>query len=313
VLVQTGRAGEAWELVFYPDRRFDKVALDEPVEGTTVTLLRRGRAHERSAIAEAVRDSLWRWCRFCRLELSFEDVASGEPPELIQDSPAPADTPLAIAETQGDTSVHVAFAVPPTAVLMRRGLILAEGAPAELLGVVLPDLGRSAEHLQVWIDSPLLRTTIARDKVVEDLGQRAVLARTGAAISTLRGRLLAAVEQAAAEPSPWTRERHEHYAYLHAHLARELVPLGAALKGRAVLRDLAGAPGAGAGGAGPAAARASGGGGRPFAGRLAAARRGGGGRLPGARGRGGRPRLAQGPARRDRRWTGARARADARA
>ena len=240
VLVQTGRSGEAWELVFYPDRRFDKVALDEPVEGTTVTLLRRGRAHERSAIAEAVRDSLWRWCRFCRLELSFEDVASGAPPELIQDSPAPADTPLAIAEAQGDTSVHVAFAVPPTAVLMRRGLILAEGAPAELLGVVLPDLGRSAEHLQVWIDSPLLRTTIARDKVVEDLGQRAVLARTGAAISTLRGRLLAAVEQAAADPAPWTRERHEHYAYLHAHLARELVPLGAALKGRAVLRDLAG-------------------------------------------------------------------------
>jgi hypothetical protein len=239
VLVQTGRAGEAWELVFYPDRRFEKVALDEPVEGTTVTLLRRGRAHERPAIAEAVRDSLWRWCRFCRLELSFEDVASGEPPELIQDSPAPADTPLAIAETQGDTSVHVAFAVPPTAVLLRRGLILAEGPPGELLGAVLPGLGRSAEHLQVWIDSPLLRTTIARDKVVEDLGQRAVIARAAAAIATLRGQLLAAVELAAAEPGPWTRERHEHYAYLHAHLGREQVPLAAALRARPVLRDLA--------------------------------------------------------------------------
>ena len=248
VLVHTGRAGEAWELVFYPDRRFDKVALGEPVEGTTVTLLRRGRAHERPAIAEAVRDSLWRWCRFCRLELSFEDVAGGEPPELLQDSPAPADTPLAIAETQGDTSVHVAFAVPPLAVLMRRGLILAEGTPNELLGKVLPDLGRSAEHLQVWIDSPLLRTTIARDKVVEDLGQRAVIARAAAAISTLRTRLLAAVEQAAADPGPWTRERHEHYAYLHAHLGRERSTLAAVIAGRPVLRDLAGrraiAPGA---------------------------------------------------------------------
>lgn len=241
VLVHTGRSGEAWELVFYPDRRFDKVALDEPVEGTTVTLLRRGRAHERPAIAEAVRDSLWRWCRFCRLELSFEDIASGEPPELIQDSPAPADTPLAIAETQGDTSVHVAFAVPPSAVLLRRGLILAEGAPGELLGAALPGMGPSAQHLQVWIDSPLLRTTIARDKVVEDLGQRTVLARAAAAISTLRGQLVTAVEQAAAESGPWTRERHEHYAYLHAHLGRERVALGSALAGRAVLRDLAGA------------------------------------------------------------------------
>jgi len=240
VLVHTGRAGESWELVFHPDRRFDKVALDEPVEGTTVTLLRRGRAHERAAIAEAVRDSLWRWCRFCRLELSFEDIASGEPSELIQDSPAPADTPLAIAETQGDSSVHVAFAVPPSAVLMRRGLILAEGAPGELLGAALPGLGRSAEHLQVWIDSPLLRTTIARDKVIEDVGQRTVLARAAAAITALRGQLLAAVEQAAAEAGPWTRERHEHYAYLHAHLGRERGALGPALAGRAVLRDLAG-------------------------------------------------------------------------
>ena len=241
VLVHTGRAGEAWELVFHPDRRFDKVALDEPVEGTTVTLLRRGRAHERAAIAEAVRDSLWRWCRFCRLELSFEDIAGGEPPELIQDSPAPADTPLAIAETQGDSIVHVAFAVPPSAVLLRRGLILAEGAPGELLGAALPGLGSSAEHLQVWIDSPLLRTTIARDKVVEDQGQRAVLARVAAAITTLRGQLLTAVEQAASAVGPWTRERHEHYAYLHAHLGRERVALAGALAGRGLLRDLAGA------------------------------------------------------------------------
>ena len=39
VLVHTGRAGESWELVFHPDRRFDKVALDEPVEGMMVMLL----------------------------------------------------------------------------------------------------------------------------------------------------------------------------------------------------------------------------------------------------------------------------------
>ena len=240
VLVQTGRGGEAWELVFYPDRRFEKTALDEPVEGTTVTLLRRGRAAERPAIAEAVRDSLWRWCRFCKLELSFEDVASGEPPELIQDSPAPADSPLTIEEVQGDTTIHVAFAVPPSAVLLRRGLILAEGAPAELLAPILPGLGRTAEHLQVWIDSPQLRTTIARDKVVDDAGQRATLARAAAAIATLRGRLLAAIEAVVADPAPWTAERHAHYAHLHAHLGRELAHAGAAVRERPLLRDLAG-------------------------------------------------------------------------
>jgi hypothetical protein len=144
VVVHTGRVGEAWELVFYPDRRFEKLRLQEPVEGTTVALLRRGRASERAAIAEAVRDSLWRWCRYCRLELSFEDVASGEAPELIQDSPAPADSPLTVSETQAETTVHVAFAVPPSAVLLRRGLVLAEGGAADLLGPLLP--GLRADH-----------------------------------------------------------------------------------------------------------------------------------------------------------------------
>lgn len=243
VLVQTGRGGEAWELVFYPDRRFEKTPLHEPVEGTTVTLLRRGRAGERPAIAEAVRDSLWRWCRFCKLELSFEDIASGEPPELIQDSPAPADSLLTIEEVQGDTTIQVAFAVPPSAVLLRRGLILAEGAPVELLAPFLPGLGRTAEHLQLWIDSPQLRTTIARDKVVDDAGQRATLARAAAAVVVLRGRLLAAIEAAAADPAPWTAERHAHYAHLHAHLGRELAHVGATVHERPLLRDLAGGRG----------------------------------------------------------------------
>lgn len=243
VLVQTGRGGEAWELVFYPDRRFEKTPLMEPVEGTTVTLLRRGRSGERPAIAEAVRDSLWRWCRFCKLELSFEDVASGEPPELIQDSPAPADSPLTIEEVQGDATIHVAFAVPPSAVLLRRGLILAEGSPAELLAPFLPGLGRTAEHLQLWIDSPQLRTTIARDKVVDDAGQRATLARAAAAIATLRGRLISAIEAEVADPAPWSAERHAHHAYLHAHLGRELDHAGAAVRERSLLRDLAGGRG----------------------------------------------------------------------
>ncbi len=239
VVVHTGRVGEAWELVFYPDRRFEKLRLGEPVEGTTVALLRRGRASERAAIAEAVRDSLWRWCRYCRLELSFEDVASGEAPELIQDSPAPADSPLTVSETQAETTVHVAFAVPPSATLLRRGLVLAEGGAADLLGPLLPGLGRTTEHLQVWIDSPLLRTTIARDKVVDDAGQRSVLARAAAAVTSLRTRLVEAIAAAVTEEGAWTRARHDHYSHLHAHLQRELVALGTTLRERALLRDVA--------------------------------------------------------------------------
>src|SRR5690242_4877581 len=42
VLVHTGRGGESWELVFHADRSFEKVAVEQPIEGTTIVLFRRG-------------------------------------------------------------------------------------------------------------------------------------------------------------------------------------------------------------------------------------------------------------------------------
>ncbi|HEY8376341.1 MAG TPA: ATP-binding protein, partial [Nannocystis sp.] len=239
VVVQTGRAGEAWELTFYRDRRFEKRALLEPFEGTTVTLLRRGKIGERAAIAEAVRDSLWRWCRFSRLELSFEDVQGGEGPELIQDAPPPPGG-LSIVEAHEGGAIQVAFGVPPETVLLRRGLVLAQGPTAELLADLQPPPGATFEHLQVWADSPRLRTTMARDKVVDDPGRAFVLGKIAQAIAGLRARLVEATAAAAAEPGPWTRARHEHYAYLHAHLARERGHLGAELRERPLLRSLTG-------------------------------------------------------------------------
>ena len=41
VHVCTGRHGHGWELVFHPDRSFDKIRLDTPAHGTCVTLYKR--------------------------------------------------------------------------------------------------------------------------------------------------------------------------------------------------------------------------------------------------------------------------------
>lgn len=245
VLLQTGRAGEAWELVFHGDRSFEKVAVGDPIEGTTLHLYRRGIAAERSAIAEAVRDSLWRWARFCPLEVTFEDVEGGEPPELIQDSPLEhmtedTDT-LAEIHERGDTTVRVAFGIPADVVFLRRGLVLAEGTPAQLLGGVGSTLGSSTEHLRVWADSPLLRTTLARDKVVEDAGRDAVEAQVVRLVEELRTRLVERLEVLAAADGQWTPRRRELYASLHAHLALERAHFGRSLAARKLLRDLSGA------------------------------------------------------------------------
>ncbi|HVI01826.1 MAG TPA: ATP-binding protein, partial [Enhygromyxa sp.] len=259
VLVHTGRGGESWELVFHGDRSFEKVALEEPIEGTTISLFRRGRKAEREAIAEAVRDSLWRWCRFCPLELSFEDLDSGDPAELIQDSPEPPELGLGAglsqSEVRGESTLRVSFAVPANAVFLRRGLILAEGGPKQLLASVAEKLGRTAEHLQIWADSPLLRTSLARDKVLDDEGRASVERRLFELVAKLRAELLARLEALAAtgegerdelladanapvDPR-WTHERHALYGALHAHLELEYTHLDRAPRTRPILRDLA--------------------------------------------------------------------------
>jgi len=243
VIVQTGRAGEAWELVFREDRSFEKVPVAEPVEGTTIHLFRRGLAAEREAIAEAVRDSLWRWARFCRLEVSFEDLVGGEPPELIQDSPAEqmkgGAEELAVAEERGETTVRVAFGAPSEVVLLRHGLVLAEGTPEQHLSELAPRLGRSVEHLRVWADSPLLRTTLARDKVVADQGRAAIGERITLQLERLRVDLLDRLESLAYADGAWDGGRHATYVSLHAHLALEREHVGEKLRSRRLLRELA--------------------------------------------------------------------------
>ncbi|HGG58103.1 MAG TPA: hypothetical protein ENK31_09940, partial [Nannocystis exedens] len=275
VLVQTGKTGESWEVLFYGgSRSFEKRRLEVPVEGTTVTLLRRGSAREGRQIAEAVRDSLWRWCRYCRLEITFEDLSSDEPLELIQDSPASLGGELSVHEEAGDHSIRVGFAVPSRAVLLRRGLILAEGSVSGLLPGFAETLGAGAEHLQVWVDSPSLRTTLARDKVVLDGGHDQTIAKVNAAVATLRERLISALiasaaagvgkgestgdEDAATKAvwegeekekekekeketdswgSAWGRAEHSRYAFLHGHLAAERQQVGSRLAELAVLRE----------------------------------------------------------------------------
>ncbi|MEZ4383575.1 MAG: ATP-binding protein [Nannocystaceae bacterium] len=281
VLLQTGRAGESWELLFYGTggtggtggaagaggeagarRSFDKRRLDVPVEGTTITLLRRGPASEGPQIAEAVRDSLWRWCRYCRLEITFEDLTGDGPLELIQDSPGELSGELSHHEVAGDHTIRVAFAAAPRAVLLRRGLILAEGSVAELMPGLAQRLGEGREHLHLWVDSPSLRTTLARDKVVQDQGHGEMEAKVAAVIDGLRERLLAAVVASAAvgaasqvaasatatatasategEPPPpgrWDVAAHRRYAFLHGHLAPERGSIGPRLAELPVLRE----------------------------------------------------------------------------
>jgi hypothetical protein len=240
VLLHTGRAGETWELVFHADRRFEKHRVDAPFEGTTVRLFRRGSASEHESIAEAIRESLWKWCRFVDVDVTFDDVAGGAGPESIRDAPPSDEEALVAVHEEGETRVRVAFAVPPHAVLLRHGLVLGEGSPGEQLVDIARSLGDSLEHLRVWADSPLLRTDLSRDHVIDDAGRDSIERIVLDLVQQLRDELIARTEALAATSGSWSPALHGMYAHLHAHLACERSAAGARLKERALVRLAAG-------------------------------------------------------------------------
>lgn len=238
VLLQTGRHGEAWELEFDREARFAKQRLEVPVEGTTVRLIRRGRRNEHATIRAAAHASLWRWCRFCPVEIHFTDIESGHS-EVIRDVEVDAEAAASASHDAPDTHVRVAFAVPPRAVLLRHGLVLAEGAPQTLLPRVFAGSRASAEHLQIWADSPSLSTDIGRDHVVDDAGRRLIEQRTVDLLERARRDLLESLTKLAIEPN-WTPEVAARYAYLHGHLAFERPALGRMVERAPLIRMVGG-------------------------------------------------------------------------
>lgn len=237
VLLHTGRAGESWELLFHADRTFEKHPVDVPLEGTTIRMFRRGMAAQRAAIAGSVRDALWRWCRFCPIEILFEDLDGERGLELIQDAPDGDDGVALAVHEQGPTRIVASYGVPAQTILLRKGLVLAEGSTSELLPDLAKRLGPILDHVRVHADSPALRTTLARDKVVDDDGRRGVQARVESLVAQLRAELVEKLVTLAGETT-WSPELAARYGHLHAHLSHELQALGAPLQKLELLRDV---------------------------------------------------------------------------
>ena len=241
VLVQTGRQGEAWELLFHEDRRFEKRSVDLPLEGTTIRLFRSGAPSQRRAIAEAIEDALRRWCRFVPIEVTFEDVESGAGPREISEAFAPAEVAASVQWEHGQSRAVLAFGPEPEAVLLRRGLVLEEGRTAELLPSLAEGVRASTlEHLVARLDSPHLRTGLARDGVVRSGERERLEGELAPAVERLRERLVERITEVTSLPR-WDEEAADLYSHLHAHLHLEH-DATASLERRVVLRLATGTP-----------------------------------------------------------------------
>lgn len=232
VLVHTGRYGEYWELLFHPDRSFEKVRVDKPVTGTRITLFKRMDGDEVDRFVREVRYVLGYWCEHSTTPITFEDRtgSTGEAPEQEAADPFAAfDAPVTAQRTtevvsrpfgvdeavlehhtvDGGVEIVVALAETPRYGFYNGGLTLVNSVNRDVLGSFAPRLG----HVSFKVRSDSLEHTLTRDNVLHDDAWRGVMAKVVKAADALRSRLIEACEAACAAG--------EDVQLLHRLLARE--------------------------------------------------------------------------------------------
>ncbi|NDD31457.1 MAG: ATP-binding protein, partial [Proteobacteria bacterium] len=72
VVVDTGKSGEHWRVLFKPDGTFERISLDEPVEGTRVEVYLPTRLGGFNDFLRRSEETVRYWCRHAEAEVFFE-------------------------------------------------------------------------------------------------------------------------------------------------------------------------------------------------------------------------------------------------
>jgi hypothetical protein len=236
VLLHTGRGGRAFEVLFRRDRSYTCEPIDEPVEGTRITLFLSG---DRARYQTLVRDSqeaLRRWCRHSDTEVTFEDRSdplSTGPRSIREPFRVEGVVPCRV-ELEG-AEIALAFHHAPSYGFYNKGLCLIETADgAEVLG---PHAGRF-RHIALKVKSRYLEHTLSRESILKDKNyDRVVSLLHKAAGDHLRPALIGELERLAGLPV-WSGAERQRYRMLLSFLAEELLEGTAGFEKRPILRDL---------------------------------------------------------------------------
>lgn len=235
VLLRTGRHGENWELLFHPDRSFDKVRIDEPVDGTKITLFKGMAAGDVTRFVARCRWTVKYWLEHSNAPVLFgepdldwvpgQDAApavalSDDPFAAFADPSAPAghapgckaleqlngplelDAELTEVVRHEDIEGLVGYADVPLHAFYNGGLTLVRSSGGESLGTYAPVLA----HLAFKLKSPHLEHTLTRDNVLQDQAWGEAMDAVTAVLPALRDRLLARIEEVTrpgGDPGPW--------------------------------------------------------------------------------------------------------------
>lgn len=150
VILDTGKDGEYWRIIFKEDRHFDRIILPTPVEGTQIQIVKMTTQEEYLKAKKRSLDTIRYWCKHVEAEITFEgkvineEFRLGNPYEYVHKG---KDTELVVAPSD-DPEPFFGF--------YNRGLTLREGQKEYHPGVAFK------------LSSPYLEHTLTRDNVLTD-------------------------------------------------------------------------------------------------------------------------------------------------
>lgn len=215
VLVHTGKAGEYWEVLFTEDRSFRKQRLQEPVEGTQVTLFLEGdRAAYKQLVSDSIR-TLKHWCSHSDVDVTLEDRSSSDAAGIVHiNEPFAVDGHCMVHAKVEGTEMVLAFSDLPMYGFYNKGLALAiERGETDLVS------GRFSV-VSFKIKSRYLEHTLSRETVMRDENYEKAMGQLRAAADRkLFAALLESMASAVQDPH-WQLPEIRHYTRLAGYLAR---------------------------------------------------------------------------------------------
>ena len=151
VVLETGREGEYWRILFKPDRTYEKRQLMEPVEGTSVTLYLPTKRRELNKLLTDARETVTYWCKYSPTDIAFNGEKINEDFGFEEEEYTyhlKTESTEAVLAPDSQASGFQGF--------YNRGLTLLEGP------------GSSIPYLKFRVRSPYLEHTLSRDNIMRD-------------------------------------------------------------------------------------------------------------------------------------------------
>jgi hypothetical protein len=217
VLLHTGRGGEYWEVLFHADRTFSKTRLENPIEGTQITLFLKGDRNAYLDATQQVRRTLSKWCKHSETEIYFEDRESGTS-ELINEAFEVRGVAGAHLTPEPGTEIVIAFHDEPEYEFFNRGLTIASTKIAE--NVMHEGRADRFRYIGYKVKSRYLEHTLSRDTVLRDDNYTTVMHYLDEAATTISRLLAVELAELVARPH-WTPEDLITYGRLLRFLSTE--------------------------------------------------------------------------------------------